>query len=157
MKNPALNVPVRTWITCGLLLAFGLFVLIGGLSYYRGTLRAMGPGYFPVLLGGTLCITALLIVIEDVAMGIRTGEPLPKFTWGSAKSVLYPLAGVLAFALTVREVGFVPATISCALLAGLGHPGNRPVEIVIIASLVSALTSIIFVFALGIPVRLFAF
>ena len=150
-------VPVRNWIAYGLLFAFGFAVLISALSYEQGTLRAMGPGYFPALLGGTLCVVSLLILVEDVAIGLRHWEQPPRITWHSAKSVLGPLAGILAFALTIRTVGFVPATFLCALLAGLGHPRNRLVELAIIAALVSALSSVVFVFALGIPVRLFAF
>ena len=157
MTSARVAIPVRTWITCGLLFAFGLFVLSGALSYDQGTLRAMGPGYFPTLLGGTLCIISLLILIEDVATGLPSGGLPPRISWRSVKSVLGPLAGILAFALTIKDVGFVPATIFCALLAGLGHSANRLLEIVAIAALVSALSSVVFVVTLGIPVRLFAF
>ena len=150
-------IPARNWIACGLLFGFGFSVLVGALTYEQGTLRAMGPGYFPAMLGGTLCFVSLLILVEDIAIGFQAGEPLPGITWNSAKSVLGPIAGILAFALTIRNLGFVPATSMCALLAGLGHPRNHLIEIAVIAALVSALSSVVFVFALGIPVRLFAF
>ena len=156
MRIPQGTVPVRNWVACGLLFAFGLSVLIGALSYDQGTLRAMGPGYFPALLGGTLCLVSLLILIEGISIGLQPGEPPPRITWHGARSIICPLAGILAFALSVRTVGFVPATMLCALLAGLGHQENRLIEIAIIGALVSVLTAVVFVFALGMPVRLFS-
>ena len=157
MKKALGAVPTRTWITCGLLFSFGLLVFFNALSYDIGSLRAMGPGYFPTLLGGALCVISLLILIEDVAIGHLPRVLTPRISWRTAKSVLGPLGGILAFALTIKAAGFVPATLLCALLAGLAHPKNRPFEIAIISVLVSAFSMVVFVYALGIPVRLFVF
>ncbi len=157
MKIILRSIPIRTWITSGLLFLFGLLVFFSAQSYDIGSLRTMGPGYFPTLLGGALCTFSLLILIEDVAtprLGRVLSSPL---SWRSVISVCGPLGGILAFALTIKSAGFVPATLLCASLAGLGHPMNRMFEIAIISVLISAFSTAVFVFALGIPVRLFVF
>lgn len=150
------------WMSIGRLTAICLFVLGGAiaasaLSYEIGTLRRMGPGYFPMLLGIALCLIALVMFFQrsdDEAKGATTGEQASRSNW---RALLFPLAGILAFAFLIKAAGFVPALFTGAVLAGLADPKNRLVELGIIATLVTGFAALIFVYGLGIPVQLVAF
>ena len=66
-----------TDILAGLIfVAFGLAFAITSLSYELGTPLRMGPGYFPLALGGILVLLGLLIVGKGFISGsaLRSGS-----------------------------------------------------------------------------------
>ena len=55
------------WLQVGaalLLGLFGLYVIVQGSGYEMGSLRRMGPGFFPVMIGSVLLLFAVLLVLE---------------------------------------------------------------------------------------------
>ena len=52
-------------------IAFGLAFAIAASRYQLGTAFRMGPGYFPVVLGGCLVLLGVLIVVEGIVAGER--------------------------------------------------------------------------------------
>lgn len=98
------------------LLSGAMFVVIGvvvmwGASQYRiGTAVAMGPGYFPRLLGGLLTLLGLLVAarsfVRPEAAPAETAEPYPHTAAVfPLRRVLMALAGCAAFWVTAGLAG----------------------------------------------------
>lgn len=126
--------------------AIGLFLIFAQPELEMGTASAMGPGYFPRLVGSVLVFVAVLIAIFD-----RSTIP-DSVEWRPAITIL---GAVLLFGLLVRPLGFVVAAIACTVLASIGDRGFR-----FLPALVVSLVIAIFawaVFSLGLGVRMPAF
>ncbi len=117
----------------------------------------MGAGYFPMILGIALCVIAVAMFFD------RTQSPPDEKGKGEAgtatrsRALLFPLGGILTFVLLIKLAGFAPALFVGAVLAGLADPKNSLIELCIIGALVTGFATLVFVYALGIPVQLVAF
>jgi Tripartite tricarboxylate transporter TctB family len=135
-----------TDIVAGLIfVVFGLAFAITSLSYEMGTPLRMGPGYFPLALGGILVFLGLLIagkgfISSSGAEGRISGVP-----W---RALLLIVLAVLFFGLTVRGLGLVPATAVTAMLAALASSRTGILAAVAIAAGLTVLCVIVFVLAL---------
>jgi hypothetical protein len=91
--------------------AFAWIVLrpVGGLSL--GSARAMGPGYFPLMVTALLAVLGLLLVGHGFARGTDD------FTLVPLRSILLVLLAPVAFALIVRPLGFVIAVATLVMIA----------------------------------------
>jgi len=133
--------------------AGGIFVLIGGsfvvgsLGYELGTPLRMGPGAFPLLVGATVAGLGLAIVIK----GLIAGEVV---SFGSIpwRAVAVVTLAVLFFGLTVRRLGFVPASAVTALLTTLASRRVRLLTVVAVAAGLTVASTLIFV--VGLQLRL---
>lgn len=85
--------------------------LAGG--YELGSARKMGPGYFPVWLGGALAVTGLLLTGKGV---VAQGAPLGR--WALLPLTLVTL-GTVAFAAIVNVAGLAPAIVVLVLVSSL--------------------------------------
>lgn len=131
----------------------GVFVVIGGafvvasLGYELGTPLRMGPGYFPLVVGGILAALGLAIV----AKGLIAGEMLE---FGSVpwRAVIVIVAAVVFFGLTVRGLGFAPTVAVTAFLTALASHRIRLLTAVAIAAGLTVASVLIFV--VGLQLRL---
>ena len=108
----------------------------------------MGPGFFPIILGGILVALGLSLTIPAL---IRAGEPLSRV---HLRPLLTILAAIVVFALVLQPLGFVLAAIVLVLITGLADPELRPVESGGLALLLTAFSVVIFVMMLGLPLNL---
>jgi len=142
-----------------ILFVLGAGMVAGALTYDVGTLRRMGPGFFPLVLGVALALLSLAMFADDRKRPVPEAADDPAISAHSSRSpwraIALPLIAVLAFAMLIRTGGFVPAVLVCTGLAAFAHPANGPRGIAVLAVVLAVLTALVFVFALGIPVRLF--
>ena len=102
-----------------ILAAIGLLVTVYSLTHYEiGSLRRMGPGFFPALLGGVLAVLGGMIALP--ALG-RRGRSV-HIAW---KECLAVLAAILVFAAGFDRLGLVIATLASVLIATLATPDRR--------------------------------
>jgi hypothetical protein len=136
-----------TDILAGLIfVAFGLAFAITSLSYEIGTPLRMGPGYFPLVLGGILVFLGLLIVGKGFISGSSPeGQRLGSVPWRALSLIVL---AVLFFGLTVRGLGLVPTTAVTALLAALASSRTGILAAVAIAAGLTVLCVLVFVLAL---------
>ena len=130
--------------------AFGLAFALTSLRYELGTPLRMGPGYFPLVLGGILVVLGLLVVGKGViasAEGPPGGVP-----W---RALLLIVLAVLFFGLTVRGLGVVPATAVTALLTALASYRTGILAAVAIAAGLTMLCVLIFLLALQLRLPMF--
>ena len=135
-----------TDILAGLIfVAFGLAFAATSLTYELGTPLRMGPGYFPLVLGGILVFLGLLIVGKGFVSGAGAEGRLGNVPW---RALLLIVLAVLFFGLTVRGLGLVPATAVTALLTALASYRTGILAAGAIAAGLTALCVLVFVLAL---------
>ena len=110
----------------------------------------MGPGYFPLVLGGLLVVLGVAIIAKAFVAG--EGAEIGSVPW---RAIVVIVAAILLFGATIRGLGVVPAVFLSALLAGFS--GRRPglVAPVVIAVALTLTSVLIFVVALQLPLPLF--
>jgi putative tricarboxylic transport membrane protein len=142
-----------TDILAGLIfVAFGLAFAITSLSYELGTPLRMGPGYFPLVLGGILVLLGLLVLGKGFIPGSDGEVRLGSVPW---RGLILIVVAVLFFGLTVRGLGLVPATAVTALLTALASNRTGILAAVAIAAGLTVLCVLIFVLALQVRLPLF--
>ena len=95
-----------------ILLGFSLFYLIASLKLKMGTHRIMGPGFFPLVIGGLLLVCTVVYLSRVLAQRARERdvvEPVPR-----AEKNYRAVAGILvctaAFPLILEYLKFVGST-----------------------------------------------
>ena len=128
-----------------LMLAAGLFFVLGALTALDlGSFRRMGPGAFPLLVGGLLCLLALIGLVQNLRQPLAPGPPDPM-------AVLGVVGGVAAFVFFTPLDGVLPATAMAVLATGAVIPGFRWRYRILLALGVALAVWLIFVLGLGIP------
>lgn len=104
----------------------GIGLMIVGLAFAvaayanlpLGTLRSMGPGMFPMGLGGLLAIIGAGIT----AIGFFQRHDAPHWNFRTTAAVL---GAVGAFALLIDHVGLFAAILASTVISSLAAPGSR--------------------------------
>lgn len=137
----------------GIVLALlGLGVIAMARSYAIGVAARMGPGYFPLLLGGLLALLGALIAVKAYLAAPQ--EAILAADWRALAWV--PLA-ILLFAFAIERFGLVAASLVLILAAGLASRQTRLLELPILAVAMAAAAVLIFAKGLGMPLRIWFF
>jgi hypothetical protein len=132
------------------LIAFGLAFAIGATNYDLGVVSRMGPGYVPLALGCILVAIGILTIVEGVLRA--EGSPIGPVPW---RAIVLLIGAVLFFAFTVRRLGLVPAIFVSAIMAAFSSTRTTVIQALVIALALTVFCVLIFVEALGLPIRLF--
>lgn len=127
---------------------FGLFFVIGARDYTFGSAARMGPGFFPTILG--FILAGLGIVIAALSF-FRARDPLPEFVW---RPLLVLMLAICLYGVLLPIGGFVLATIVLIVSGARADPESRPLESLILGVMLSALSTAVFHYGLGLPFRL---
>jgi putative tricarboxylic transport membrane protein len=133
-----------------MLIAIGAAAMFIARDYPFGTALRMGPGYFPIVLGGLLIAFGLVIL----ACGLRRGESIGG-SWSLRALVILPLS-LLLFGLLMEHAGFVPAMLVLILVSATASTEFKFREVVLFALGLTALSVAVFVWGLGLPYPLIA-
>ena len=132
--------------------AFGVAFATASLRYEVGTPLRMGPGYFPLALGGILAFLGLLIVAKGFISSSSDEEPFGTVPW---RALVLIVLALLFFGLTVRGLGVVPATAVTALLTALASYRTSILAAVAIAAGLTVLCVLVFLLALQLRLPMF--
>jgi hypothetical protein len=145
----------------GLMILIGLGAVIQGRRYAIGSLREMGPGYFPIAIGLLLALLGAMIAASALAgHAPQPGEDMPV---GEGAAAAAPdlrggaciLLGMTAFILLGRCAGLVPATFAAVFIAALGDRHSSLVGSAILGACVTAAGVLLFSYLLKVPFPLF--
>jgi putative tricarboxylic transport membrane protein len=123
--------------------AFGLAFAVLATGYQVGTPVRMGPGFFPLALGGILVVLGGVIVVKGFVAA--EGEAIGTVPWRALGLIL---GAVLFFGLTVRGLGLVPSTFFAVLMSTFASRRTGVVAAVLITIGLTVLCVLIFVLAL---------
>jgi len=127
---------------------FGLFFVIGARDYTFGSAAKMGPGFFPTILG--FILAGLGVIIAALSF-FTARDPLPRFVWRPL-SIL--IAAICLYGVLLPNVGFVLATVILIVLGAKADPESRFLESLVLGVLLSAFSTAVFYYGLGLPFRL---
>ena len=135
----------------GLLFAvIGLAVVGIVLSDYQiGTRRNMGPGYFPLATASILTAFGLYIMIRSLIRQEKIAG-----AWGIRPLAMITL-GIVGFGFCISSFGLLPALILLLTSIALCGTKSSLKETLIIMIVLTAAACLIFVYGLGLPLRLF--
>lgn len=132
-----------------------LFIALGGLAivfardYPTGVAMRMGPGYFPTVLGGILCLFGVAVLVR----GIRAGAGVSG-GWGWRPLGLITLS-ILLFGALVDRLGIVPALVAMFFAAAAAGREFRFKEVLLLTVVMGGFALVVFVYGLKLPYPLF--
>ncbi len=126
---------------------FAVAGVLAARGYSLGSAGKMGPGYFPLLLGGLLGALGAILIGRSVVLD---GEPLPRFH-------VLPLAiiaiAVCLFGALVEPFGLIVALAVLTVLSARAGPQFRLMETVALTVALIVFSVGVFVYALGLPLN----
>jgi hypothetical protein len=148
-KPSAWDTLARTDVLSGLLFiavaAFGLWV---SHDYPVGTALRMGTGYMPRL----LCWLLLGLGALVLAQGLRQPAAPLRLSAQGGRAILSVTLALVAFALSIERLGLVLAIVLLTAIGALATRSLRPLETVIAALVLIALSWGIFIEGLGLAI-----
>ena len=135
-----------------LLIVLGASAAYAGLRYHVGTLSRMGPGFFPVTVGGILVLVGILIMLSakspDGATGVEEQRPREWRAW------ILICVGIVAFVVLGRYGGLLPASFAIVFISALGDRDNTWISALILAATMAAVAAVVFYWALQLQLPL---
>ena len=128
-----------------LLLSIGLIGFYVALDYPFGSALRMGPGYFPRVLSGILIAFGAFVLIR----GIARAETV-KGRWGW-KPLAFIVIGLVVFGVVMDRFGLVPALVAMFLIVAFGGHEFKVLEVIILATIMTVFSVVVFVYLLGLP------
>lgn len=129
-----------------LMLAIGVSAALAATQYDLGTLRRMGPGFFPMSLGVILAVVGGLIV-ATARKADASGATSVSADWRGWGCIC---ASIVAFVVLGRYGGLVPATFATVFIAALADRDNSVRAAAVLAALMTAICVLIFWYLLKI-------
>jgi hypothetical protein len=140
----AIRAPKDFWSGV-MFIAFAAVALFAARNYSLGSAGRMGPGYFPLLLGGVLAFIGVILVVRSFVID---GE-------GIGGLRMLPLAviavGVVLFGVLLQPLGLVLALIVVTVVSAFASRQSRPLEVAALAAVLAAFSLGIFIYALRLP------
>lgn len=130
---------------------FGATFAVLAREYDLGTLRQMGPGWFPFALGLLLTLLGILIVFSAARSrpgGHDDDDAIEPVGW---RALLLVLLSIAVFALLLPYLGVIVAIVLMVVTSALAGHEKRPLEVVIVAIALSFACYAIFIYGLGVP------
>ena len=126
-------------------IAFAAVALLAARGYSLGSAGKMGPGYFPLLLGGVLSLIGILLIARSfLADGERVGQ-----------LKIVPLAvvalAVCLFAVSIETFGLVAALFLVTMISAWAGREFRLIEAGLLAAALAAFAVGVFVYGLRLP------
>jgi hypothetical protein len=127
---------------------FAVVAILAARGYSSGTAGKMGPGYFPLLLGGLLAALGAILIGRSLVV---SGESVARFH-------VVPLAMVAAavclFGVMIEPLGLVLSLAVLTLLSAFAGAQFRLLETVALAAALIVFSVGVFVYALGLPLNI---
>jgi len=143
------DILARADVLSGLLfIAIAAFGLWASRNYPVGTALRMGTGYMPRL----LCWLLLGLGAIVLAQGLRQQAVPLRSSPQAWRAVLAVTAALVAFGLSIEQLGLVLAILLLTGLGALATRTLRPVETAVAALGLIALSWAIFIFGLGLTI-----
>lgn len=120
--------------------ALGLgFSIIAYLQLPIGTATRMGPGYFPIVLGGLLVLFGAAIVLRGAAT--REVSVFGIIPW---RGIVFTAAALILFATTLGGLGIALAVFFASIVGSLASARVTVIQSLVTAIVLSVMCAVIF-------------
>ena len=123
----------------------GLGAMFIARDYPIGSALRMGPGYFPVALGGIMFLFGVYIMVQ----GLISKEKVTG-NWSLRALIILPVAMVV-FGVVVERAGFVPALIGLTIISAAAGSQFKFLEVLLLAIGLTVGSAALFIYGLGMP------
>lgn len=121
MEKTRLSARALRWADCaiaGVIMLIAAAMMITAYGYSLGSIRNIGPGMMPFLIGLSLLIAAGFALLRSRRDTFQMAG-VPVFRAGAV------IGGVVLWGLTIDRLGLVPATVILMLMASLAYGPMR--------------------------------
>ncbi len=142
-----------------LFIAVGIGFVWGATRYEIGVGSSMGPGYFPLMLGGLIAILGLIITVKALVIKTGDGDKIGTWAW---KPLAYILGANLAFgvllgglpSIKLPTTGLIAGIYILTLVASLASDAFKIRQTMILATILAVGSYLTFIVLLksNIPV-----
>ena len=132
-----------------------MFIGIGAVAifmardYPMGSALRMGPGYFPIVLGGIV----IAFGVWEIIVGFLKPDPV-QGNWSVRALVVLPLSAVV-FGVLMETAGFIPALIALVIVSAFAGREFKTIEVILLAIGLTVACTGLFIYGLGLPYPLF--
>jgi hypothetical protein len=127
-------------------IVLGLFVgVYGGTHYQYGSAVRMGPGYFPVWLGGLQTLIGLIVFAKSLRVA---GPAVPKF---HLRPMAFVLGSAVLYGYILKPAGLVVSTIVLTIVSAMGGHEFKWKEVIWLSVVLAVACVLVFVKMLGQP------
>ena len=133
------------------LIAVGIAFAIGATNYSFGVAVRPGPGYFPFGLGIILALLGLIIFVTSFFRHCEDGDPIGAVPW---RALFCVVGAIVFFGFFLPRLGFVITFPIMIIITSAGGTEFKWREAVLNATVLTAMSYLIFIFGLqlNIPV-----
>ena len=128
------------------LIGIAIVGFAGGFKLPFGQLSGIGSGLMPKTVAVLVAAFGVLLLVQGLFV---TGDRLE--AW-SIRGPIFVLSGVLVFAATIRPWGLVVAGPLAVVVSALADRDSRPVELAIVAVVLTLLCGLLFKELLNLPI-----
>jgi hypothetical protein len=136
----------------GLMVVLGAGAIVLGVTYHVGTLREMGPGFFPVLLGVLLVLTGLAIIVVGFLSANANALKTIHF---DARVWTLIVASLIAFVVLGTHGGLLAAAFAVTFISALADRDNTIKSAAILAVAICVVAAVVFSWALQMQMPLY--
>ena len=139
----------RNYYAGALIALIGIGTIAQSSQYGIGSLAAIGPGFFPLVMGVVLVISGVLIAMEQEATSeIEVGHG--DFGTAEWRGWFCIVGGVASFILLAKSAGLFPATFACVFISALGDRTTTLRNATVLAGAIAVLGCVVFYYCLHI-------
>lgn len=133
-----------------LYLSVGTGFAVAATGYRLGTPQAMGPGFFPFLVGAALAVVGFAELAKAFS---PMATPQGLGSW-DLRRLLIVIAAVVSFGLLIEVVGLIAAVPALVVIASFASPGFRIRSMVFLALFLLLLSWVVFIEILSLQISL---
>jgi len=133
-----------------LFIAVGVAAIVFARRHPFGTTAAMGPGYFPTVLGAVLAVLGVLAA----GRSLRPSKALAAMGEARARPLVLVLASVVAFGVALPTLGLVIASMVLVAVSRASSKEFRAVEVLVLGAALTVFCTAVFVWGLKMPMPL---
>jgi hypothetical protein len=133
-----------------LFIAIGLGLGLGALNYKLGSSAEPGPGYFPLGLGALLALLGAVVLVRSRHAGADGGR-IGRIAW---RPLAIIVLAVLLFGFALPRLGLLLTMPLLIIVTGLAGDEFAWPEALLTAAFMTALSWLVFVVALSMPLPL---
>jgi putative tricarboxylic transport membrane protein len=129
-------------------IAFAVVALYVSRTYSLGTAVRMGPGYFPILLGGVLAVVGAILVVRSLVIA---GDPVGQVR---VLPLVVVAVAVVLFGVLLPWLGLAVTLPVVIAVSALASAQSRRWEVLLLALVLTVFSALVFVHGLRLPIPL---
>ena len=133
------------------LIVIGIAFAVGATNYSFGSAARPGPGYFPFGLGIILALLGLIIFVGSFFKKTKDGDPIGKIPW---RSLCCIVGALIFFGYFLPRWGFVISFPLMIIITSLGSREFHWLDALLSATVLTALSYLIFIYGLNLTIPL---